>query len=117
MIGVGVQTASSMFQARTMGGDGDGHEYLGLYGMGGVGKTTLCKAMCAFYQGEFGGRVCYVELPSDQASEHVARDERVARLKLVVQRLGRFDKSLSDSVSTEEQVRDVFMPWGCLRGY
>ena len=35
---------------------------LGLYGMGGLGKTTMCKALCNHFQKEFNGRVCHVEL-------------------------------------------------------
>jgi len=38
---------------------------LGLYGMGGLGKTTMCKALCNHFQKEFNGRVCHVELGSE----------------------------------------------------
>jgi hypothetical protein len=46
--------------------EGDGScEYLGLYGMAGAGKSTLCKAMCNYSQGEFGANIYRVELASD----------------------------------------------------
>lgn len=53
---------------------GEGNRFqknLGIYGVDGVGKTTLCKSMCSYSQGEFGGRVVYVELPNDQANERI----------------------------------------------
>ena len=35
---------------------------MGLYGMGGVGKTTLTRELCNIMFGEFVGKVCHVEL-------------------------------------------------------
>ena len=35
---------------------------IGLHGMGGMGKTEICKIMCNELDGEFNGKVCHVEL-------------------------------------------------------
>ncbi|KAG0625969.1 hypothetical protein M758_2G092400 [Ceratodon purpureus] len=107
------KVASSMFtEAKViMGGDEGINWYLGLYGMGGVGKTTLCKAMCSYSQGEFGDRVCYVELPSEQVNEGIARKDRLARLKHALRRLGSCDRSVIDSIS-EEGIQEG---WECLK--
>ncbi|KAG0586256.1 hypothetical protein KC19_2G076200 [Ceratodon purpureus] len=101
--------ASSMFTEAKVG-DEEIHWYLGLYGMGGVGKTTLCKAMCSYSQGEFGDRVCYVELSSEQGNDRTARKERLARLKHAIRRLADFYRSVPDSVSEEGEEG-----WECLK--
>ena len=41
---------------------------IGLYGVGGMGKTQICKMMCNEMNGEFDGKVCHVELGNE--SEH-----------------------------------------------
>lgn len=35
---------------------------VGFYGTGGMGKTTICKALCNEFFIEFRGRVCHAEL-------------------------------------------------------
>ncbi|KAG0588935.1 hypothetical protein KC19_2G279700 [Ceratodon purpureus] len=35
---------------------------LGLYGMGGIGKTSICKALCNDFFTKFHGKVCHAEL-------------------------------------------------------
>jgi len=35
---------------------------VGLYGMGGIGKTTACKTLCNELSNDFEGRVCHIEL-------------------------------------------------------
>lgn len=40
---------------------------LGFYGMGGLGKTTLCKALCNHFQQDFNGRVYYLDFGSGDA--------------------------------------------------
>ncbi|KAG0615190.1 hypothetical protein M758_5G022300 [Ceratodon purpureus] len=39
-----------------------GARVVGLYGMGGIGKTTICQALCNVYSKRMQGRVCHVEL-------------------------------------------------------
>lgn len=42
---------------------------IGLYGMGGIGKTTLCKSLCNDYHAEFNGKVWHAELGKKSAEE------------------------------------------------
>ena len=35
---------------------------IGLYGIGGIGKTTICKAICNEMSKEFNDKVCHIEL-------------------------------------------------------
>lgn len=39
-----------------------GCKILGIYGVGGIGKTTICKALCNELSNEYEGRVCHIEL-------------------------------------------------------
>jgi Ni2+-binding GTPase involved in maturation of urease and hydrogenase len=42
---------------------------VGLYGVGGIGKTSICKVLCNEYSGEFKGRVCHAELERKSEEE------------------------------------------------
>ena len=66
---------------------------VGLYGMGGMGKTTICKALCNEYQNQFRGRVCHAELES--MSE-------VELLRDVLKRLSSTRKDVIDACKLEE---------------
>jgi len=96
-----VQKASSLFEEGTVrkGVHKSTCEseclYLGLYGMGGVGKTTLCVAMCSFHQVEFHGRACHVELQSDM------KYEQIERLKHIIQELGGCDDRVVEGIIEE----------------
>ena len=46
---------------------------VGLYGTGGMGKTTMCKALCNELFTEFRGRVCHAELEK-LSEEELLRD-------------------------------------------
>jgi Ni2+-binding GTPase involved in maturation of urease and hydrogenase len=42
---------------------------MGLYGMGGIGKTSICKALCNEFVTRFPGRVCHAELERKSKEE------------------------------------------------
>jgi hypothetical protein len=46
---------------------------IGLYGLGGMGKTQICKIMCNELDGEFDGRVCHVELGNQSKHDLVKK--------------------------------------------
>lgn len=64
-------------------------QLVGLYGSGGTGKTTFCKAMCNKLQTEFNGRAYHIELKGESELTTIqtlftkltgARDEDAQRL-------------------------------------
>ena len=47
---------------------------VGLYGVGGIGKTTACKSLCNELFMELGGRVCHVEFGDDTTEKDRVQD-------------------------------------------
>jgi len=68
---------------------------LGLYGMGGLGKTTMSRALCMFYYKHFNGRVFHVELGSRPPLD---------LQKLVLTKLLRIKKDVVERVYTVHEV-------------
>jgi hypothetical protein len=44
---------------------------VGLYGVGGIGKTTACKVLCNYLFKEFQGKVCHIELENGSDSSEL----------------------------------------------
>ncbi|KAG0616769.1 hypothetical protein M758_5G140600 [Ceratodon purpureus] len=70
-----------------------GTHKLGLYGMGGLGKTTMCRALCRYFHEDFYGRVCHVELGSKPPLE---------LQKMVLTKLLRLAKEVVESITSAE---------------
>ena len=56
-----------------------GVRVLGLYGMGGIGKSTILKVLCNEYYTKFQGRVCHLEF-NKVATEHQLLQEALKKL-------------------------------------
>lgn len=69
---------------------------LGLHGMGGVGKTRLCMALCNHFHAEYVGKICYVEV---QSGTNVLELQKV-----ILKRLTFANEDLLDSITTIEEV-------------
>jgi len=50
-----------------------GIHVVGLYGVGGIGKTTICKSMCNDVSEKYCGKVAHMELGS-QSEEELLKD-------------------------------------------
>lgn len=60
---------------------------VGVYGMGGLGKTLLCKALCNAFHSEFAGRVLHVELKRSCKESELRRKEETNQNTIEVQKL------------------------------
>lgn len=69
---------------------------LGLHGVGGVGKTRLCMALCNHFHTEYIGKICYVEV---QSGANVLELQ-----KMILKRLTFASEDLLDSITTIEEV-------------
>ncbi|KAG0581319.1 hypothetical protein KC19_4G242500 [Ceratodon purpureus] len=85
-----------------------GAPVLGLHGTSGLGKSTLCKALCDYFSGKFLGRVCHVELGETfrmAKVSHSGLDEasKMKRQHLMLQKLCSFDKGLLSRITDTGQ--------------
>ena len=71
-----------------------GPQVVGLYGVGGIGKTTACKYLCEDLFMKFGGKVCYVEFGSGITEEY--------RLQEVLKRLTNTNKKVLKSLNKQQ---------------
>lgn len=69
---------------------------IGLYGMGGIGKTTICKSLCNDYHVEFNGKVWHAEL-GRKSPEEIQKDVLRHLVGTSETLLNKFEKS-KDSV-------------------
>ena len=69
---------------------------LGLYGMGGLGKTTMCRALCTYFHEDFYGRVCHIELGSKPP---------LALQKMVLTRLLRLSDQVVGCITSTDKVK------------
>lgn len=73
-----------------------GAQVLGLYGLGGIGKTTLAGALCDYFYNDFGNRTCHVELGG--------ASKTLKRQKMVLGRLCEFEKDVLDRITNVDKV-------------
>jgi uridine kinase len=56
-----------------MDGVGDSLRYqvkvVGIYGVGGIGKTTTCKTLCNELSNKYEGKVCHIEFQSEASKD------------------------------------------------
>lgn len=97
-----MQHISSLFMEK------NGIQCLGLDGVPGSGKSKLhCEAMCNYFNEEFQGGFCAVELESDNPgdSKVAAEKKRLDRLKKAIKLLVGLNKNMS-KIDSEPQVRN-----------
>ena len=77
---------------------------LGLYGMPGLGKTTMSKALCDYFHSDMVGRVCRVDLGGSSTNPLVRQKEELKRQKEVLKQLWGFKNDVLDTLSDVDQV-------------
>jgi len=74
---------------------------VGVHGIGGAGKTLLCKALCNIYYGEFAGRVLHIEL---KGYKDFKQENIIEAQKLILESLTNARPELLRRITSVEQV-------------
>ena len=83
---------------------------MGLYGMPGLGKTTISQALCDYFCTELMGKVCYVELSGGNTKPRSHEElltrggEVLKRLKEVLKKLWGLEDGVLNEISAVDQV-------------
>lgn len=64
-------------------------QVVGLYGMGGMGKTTACKVLCNALSGDYDDKVCHAEL---------GNGSELGLLKKVLKAFSNLDVEIPDNI-------------------
>lgn len=72
---------------------------IGIYGTGGMGKTTLCKSLCNDYFVKFNGKVWHTEL-GKKSAEEVHKD-------VLRHLVGTSETLLNHAVTCKDQVKQL----------
>ncbi|KAG0588925.1 hypothetical protein KC19_2G278800 [Ceratodon purpureus] len=82
---------------------------LGLYGMGGIGKTSICKALCNDFFTKFYGKVCHAELERG-SKEGLLREVLKSLTSTGSERLNEFNEDQLRNALKEGSIKDpVFL--------
>ncbi|KAG0627855.1 hypothetical protein M758_2G233100 [Ceratodon purpureus] len=82
---------------------------LGLYGMGGIGKTSICKALCNDFFTKFYGKVCHAELERG-SKEGLLREVLKSLTSTGSERLNEFNEAHLRNALKEGSIKDpVFL--------
>jgi len=74
---------------------------VGVHGIGGAGKTLLCKALCNIFCAEFAGRVLHIEL---KGYKDFKQENILDAQKLILESLADARPELLRRISSVEQV-------------
>ena len=75
---------------------------VGLYGVGGIGKTTICKALCNELSPKFGDFVCHIEL---------GNGSELGMLQKALKKLTNMENDVVDKLDdVGEVICDLFKP-------
>ena len=77
---------------------------VGLYGMGGIGKTTISKALCNNLALKLCDNVCHIELASGSELELLGRKRELESLRKVLKKLSKIRHDLLDKLDDLELV-------------
>ncbi|KAG0588944.1 hypothetical protein KC19_2G280600 [Ceratodon purpureus] len=78
---------------------------LGLYGMGGIGKTSICKALCNDFFTKFRGKVCHAELERG-SKEALLREVLKNLTNTSPERLNQFNEEQLQNALREGIIKD-----------
>jgi Ni2+-binding GTPase involved in maturation of urease and hydrogenase len=73
---------------------------VGMYGVGGIGKTTICKALCNELSSRFHDNVCHVE---------IGHRSEMKLLRKALKRLTTLSHEILDKLDDVEEVTSI--PW------
>ena len=82
---------------------------MGLYGVAGIGKTTMCKILCNELDGEFNSKVHHVELPSgSEVGEFNRKVHHLQLLQKVLNALTNTSLEFAKSLNEDQVIIAIF---------